>query len=44
MKHLKPIVLASIFRGVLPFWVAMAVCLGLLVVFPDIALYLPSRM
>ena len=36
--------MATIFRGVLPFWVAMAVCLGLLVLFPDIALYLPSRM
>jgi len=36
--------MATIFRGVLPFWVAMAVCLFLLVVFPDIALYLPSRM
>ncbi len=36
--------MATIFRGVLPFWFAMAVCLGLLVAFPDIALYLPSRM
>jgi len=36
--------MATIFRGVLPFWFAMAVCLGLLVAFLDIALYLPSRM
>jgi len=34
----------TIFRGVLPFWFAMAVCLVLLVAFPDIALYLPGRM
>lgn len=33
-----------IFRGVLPFWFAMAVCLTLLVLFPEIALYLPSQM
>ncbi len=36
--------MSTIFRGVLPFWFAMAVCLGLLVVFPDIALLLPSQM
>nr|MBX2884956.1 TRAP transporter large permease [Granulosicoccus sp.] len=36
--------MATIFRGVLPFWFAMAVCLILLVVFPEIALYLPSQM
>jgi len=36
--------MATIFRGVLPFWFAMAVCLILLVLFPEIALYLPSQM
>lgn len=36
--------MATIFRGVLPFWFAMAVCLMLLVAFPEIALYLPSQM
>jgi TRAP-type C4-dicarboxylate transport system permease large subunit len=36
--------MATIFRGVLPFWFAMAVCLILLVVFPEIALFLPGRM
>lgn len=36
--------MATIFRGVLPFWFAMAVCLLMLVVFPEIALYLPSQM
>lgn len=36
--------MATIFRGVLPFWFAMAVCLGLLILFPQIALYLPGQM
>ena len=36
--------MATIFRGVSPFWCAMAVCLLLLVLFPEIALYLPSQM
>ncbi len=36
--------MGTIFRGVLPFWFAMAACLALLVVFPEIALFLPDRM
>lgn len=36
--------MATIFRGVGPFWLAMAVCLALLVAFPQIALYLPETM
>lgn len=36
--------MGTIFRGVLPFWFAMAACLALLVVFPDIALFLPNQM
>lgn len=36
--------MATIFRGVLPFWFAMAVCLLLLVLFPQVALYLPEKM
>lgn len=36
--------MATIFRGVLPFWIAMAICLALLILFPEIALYLPSQM
>lgn len=36
--------MATIFRGVLPFWFAMAACLALLVAFPQIALYLPNQM
>ena len=36
--------LSTIYRGILPFWVAMAVCVGLLILFPDIALFLPNTM
>jgi tripartite ATP-independent transporter DctM subunit len=34
--------LTSIFRGIFPFLGAMAVCVGLLIAFPDIALFLPE--
>ena len=36
--------MATIFRGVLPFWFAMAACLAVMVIFPEIALFLPDRM
>ena len=36
--------MGTIFRGVIPFWFAMAVCLLLLVLFPQIALFLPGQM
>jgi TRAP-type C4-dicarboxylate transport system permease large subunit len=36
--------LSQIYRGILPFWGAMAVCVALLIMFPDIALYLPNTM
>ena len=36
--------MGTIFRGVLPFWFAMAACLGLLILFPQIALFLPGQM
>ena len=34
----------DIFIGILPFWVAMIVCLAVLVLFPDLALFLPNAM
>lgn len=34
----------TIFRGIWPFWISMAVCLAILVAFPDIALFLPNSM
>ena len=36
--------MATIFRGVIPFWIAIAVCLLAVVVVPQIALMLPSAM
>ena len=40
----KDVPMADIFRGILPFWLAMMVCLALLVLFPDIAMFLPNSM
>ena len=34
----------DIFIGILPFWGAMLVCMAVLVIFPEIALFLPNRM
>jgi tripartite ATP-independent transporter DctM subunit len=34
----------TIFRGIFPFWVAMVVCIILLVLFPQVALFLPGTM
>jgi tripartite ATP-independent transporter DctM subunit len=36
--------MGDIFKGVLPFWAAMLVCAVLLVMFPQIALFLPETM
>ena len=36
--------MATIFRGVAPFWFAMAVCLTILVLVPQVALFLPETM
>ncbi|AXS42302.1 TRAP transporter large permease [Breoghania sp. L-A4] len=40
----RDVPMATIFRGVLPFWCAMAVCLLLIVLFPQIALVIPQAM
>jgi TRAP-type C4-dicarboxylate transport system permease large subunit len=34
----------TIFRGIWPFFVAMVLCMFLLIVFPQIALFLPATM
>lgn len=34
----------DIYRGVIPFWIAMFVCLVLIIAMPEISLYLPSTM
>ena len=36
--------MGAIYKGVLPFWLAMAVCLLLIVIFPQIALFIPQAM
>jgi len=36
--------LADIFRGVLPFWCMMLLCIGILITFPQISLLLPNTM
>ena len=36
--------LNTIFKGIWPFWLAMLLCLAILVVFPQIALFLPNTM
>lgn len=40
----KDVPLMTIFRGVVPLWIAMIACAILLVVFPQIATFLPSLM
>ena len=45
VKSVAPkVALADIFRGVLPFWLAMLVTLGILIAFPQISLLLPNTM
>lgn len=36
--------LSQIFRGVLPFWLMMILCVAILIAFPQIALFLPETM
>ena len=38
------VAMSTIFRGILPFWLAMGVALALLLAFPQIALFLPNTM
>jgi len=40
----KDIPMYTIFKGVLPFVGAMAICTALIIIFPEIALFLPSTM
>lgn len=36
--------MGQIFAGIVPFWIAMIVCVAILVAFLDIALVLPNTM
>ena len=40
----KDVPLGTIFKGVMPFWLAMLATLALLVAFPQISLILPNTM
>jgi TRAP-type C4-dicarboxylate transport system permease large subunit len=40
----KDVPMYTIFRGIIPFWFAMLVCVILLTMFPQIALFLPMTM
>jgi tripartite ATP-independent transporter DctM subunit len=45
VKSIAPDVpMGQIFRGIWPFWFAMAAMIGLLIIFPQIALYLPQTL
>jgi tripartite ATP-independent transporter DctM subunit len=45
VKGLVPDVpMSEIFAGIVPFWLAMAVCIAILIAFPDIALVIPNTM
>jgi tripartite ATP-independent transporter DctM subunit len=45
VKGLVPDVpMAEIFAGILPFWLAMTVCIAILIAFPEIALIIPNSM
>ena len=45
VKGIAPDVeLNTIFRGIWPFWIAMMICMAILLIIPDIALFLPNTM
>jgi tripartite ATP-independent transporter DctM subunit len=45
VKGLVPDVpLRAVFAGIMPFWIAMVVCVVILIAFPEIALFLPNTM
>jgi tripartite ATP-independent transporter DctM subunit len=45
VKGLVPDVpMTEIFAGVVPFWLAMMVCIAILIAFPDIATFIPNTM
>ncbi len=40
----KDVPMYTIFRGILPFWFAILACIIILMIFPQIALFLPNTM
>ena len=44
VRNVSDIPLSEIYRGIMPFWFAMLICLLIIVAVPQLALYLPSTM
>lgn len=44
VKSVTDTPISQIYRGIIPFWIAMAVCLTVIVAFPQISLFLPTQM
>ena len=40
----RDIPMNTMFRGVMPFWAAMLACIVVLIVFPEIVMFLPDSM
>ena len=40
----KDVPMYTIFRGIVPFWFGMLICIILITIFPEIALFLPDTM
>ncbi|MGE0563202.1 MAG: TRAP transporter large permease [Pseudolabrys sp.] len=45
VKGIAPdVAMNTIFRGIWPFWLSMAICIAILMAFPELALFLPRTM
>ena len=44
VKSVSDASLNEIYRGIMPFWLAMLICLIIITAFPSLSLYLPSTM
>jgi len=44
IKSVTDIPIKDIYRGILPFWIAMILCLAVIVMLPQLSLYLPESM
>ncbi|PHR90709.1 MAG: C4-dicarboxylate ABC transporter permease [Blastopirellula sp.] len=44
VKSISEISLKEIYRGILPFWLAMLLCLVIIIALPQLSLYLPATM
>lgn len=44
VKSVSDISIKEIYKGIIPFWIAMFICLIIITTFPSLSLYLPSMM